>query len=214
MVEKIIRRLMGIPVITMTIALACVTASVFPGLCPVVIFDRHALLSGEIWRLFTGHLVHFSEPHLMYNLLVFVVSGYFIEKEDRRLFGYLCFWLALVIGMSLLILKPDMAYYGGLSGIACGVLYYLAMMGLKRSKPWQVISLMIVFVVPVKIAIEIYDSASLLPYWVQQSFVPMHSTHMIGCAFAVLFYRFQSKGEKRINRQVTDEQRPCGYSVN
>ena len=193
MAEKITKRLtMRIPAFTMVIVLASLLASVLPELPSVFIFDRDAIGEGEIWRLFTGHVVHFSPAHLMYNLLVFGISGYIIEKANYRRFGWLCFWLAASISVALFVLEPNMAYYGGLSGVACGTLYYCALMGLGKDRPWQLMSLLIVLFVPVKIAFEIYSSAPVLPYWEQQSFVPMHASHIVGCSVAVLFYLLNS----------------------
>lgn len=213
MAEKIHKSIiMGIPVFTIAVALASLLASILPELSSLLIFDRSAILRGEIWRIFTCHVVHFSVPHLIYNLLVFIVSGYIIEKNNFRQFGWFCFWLASAISISLFVFKPNMVYYGGLSGVACGSLYYLALVGIKNGRPWQSICQLIVLFVPVKIAIEIYNSASILPYWEQQSFVPMHTSHIVGCTVAMLFYLFKLKEKHSSNQVLLDAENVCGFA--
>lgn len=203
---------MTIPVFTIAVALASLLASILPELSSLLIFDHNALVRGEIWRILTCHFVHFSTPHLTYNLLVFIVSGYIIEKNNYRQFGWLLFWLASAISISLFVLKPNMVYYGGLSGVACGSLYYWALRGIKNGRPWQSICQLIVLFVPVKIAIEIYNSASVLPYWEQQFFVPMHTSHIVGCTVAILFYLFKMKGTRSSIPALPDAENVCGLA--
>lgn len=196
MAEKTLKSIITeLPPVTVAVALASLLATILPGLSSVLIFDRNALLGGEIWRLFTCHFVHFSAPHLIYNLLVFAVSGYIIEKNRCCRLGWLCLWLAFAISLSLFVLKPDMAYYGGLSGVACGTLYFCALMGKRYSVHWRTMSFLIIFLVPLKIAIEMFAGASVLPYGEQQSFVPMPTSHIVGCVTAIVLYLIQMKGK-------------------
>src|SRR4051812_25687175 len=41
-----------------------------PGFKAWLIYDRAAILHGELWRLWTGHLVHFSNSHLLLDASV------------------------------------------------------------------------------------------------------------------------------------------------
>jgi rhomboid family GlyGly-CTERM serine protease len=190
--------IMGIPIFTFTIILASLLSSISPELSSLLIFDRSAVVRGEVWRILTCHFVHFSSTHLAYNLFTFGLAGYVIEKKNYPHFGRLCLWLALAISIALFTLKPNMNYYGGLSGIACGALYYCALMGIKESRPWKTICFLIVLFLPIKIAVEIYINVSVLPHWEHQSFVPMQTSHIVGCMVAVLFYVAENKRKKSL----------------
>ena len=96
--------------------------------------------------------------------------------------------MAFIIGTALFILKPAMTYYGGLSGLACGFIFYCALLGVAASNPRRKISKLIIFFLPIKILLESYNNASILPYWGQQTFVIMPVSHITGIVVALLFY--------------------------
>lgn len=194
--------IMGLPIFPILIILVSLLSSVLPELSSVFIFDRSALVRGEIWRMFTCHFVHFSYPHLSYNIFAFGIAGYVIKKKNYPHFCLLYLCLAFTISISLFILRPTMNYYGGLSGIACGALYYIALKGIKEPSPWKRICVLIVFFLPIKIALEIYNNTSVLPYWEHQSFVPMHTSHIIGCLVAASFYLAEIIIEKCSNNRL------------
>ncbi len=182
------------------IILASMLSSVWPESASVLIYDRSALISGEFWRFFTCHFVHFSNTHLAYNLFAFGIAVYIIEKKRYADFYLLYLCSAFAISVSLFILKPAMALYGGLSGIACGSLYYCALMGVKETPAWQRISFLTLIFIPLKIAVEFYNSASILPYGEHQSFISMPASHIIGCLAAVLFYIAQNVSKKALTK--------------
>ncbi len=103
-----------------TVAVAVAVACSFrAGVGAALVGERSALAGGEWWRLWTGHLVHFSAAHLGWSGLVWVMAGAWMEREDRR--GW---WWAVAAGapvVTLAALAGDgaMARYGGLSGLAC-----------------------------------------------------------------------------------------------
>ena len=86
-------------------------------------FDRLAIQEGELWRLFTGHLVHLGWRHWLLNaagvLLVWLLVG-------NRL-GAMT-WLALAVSIALgtsaglWFLNPSLSWYVGLSGALHGFL--------------------------------------------------------------------------------------------
>ncbi|MDQ6954017.1 MAG: rhombosortase [Mariprofundaceae bacterium] len=182
----------------MAISLLCLVATVSPDVFSLFVFDRSAIEHGELWRIFSCHFAHFSPLHLIYNLLVFSIAAAIIEINSHRKLIWLYIWLSIVISCSLFIIKPDMVYYAGLSGVSCGILYYCALMGLQSDERWQNISLIIIVIIPAKLLFEVISDGSALPY-LGASFVPMHSSHIIGCSVAVLFYLYESQKRRKIN---------------
>lgn len=82
-------------------------------------FDRHAILAGEIWRLWTGHLIHYSARHALFDYATALAAGAVVLPVLgwRRL----CLDLALaapLIGIGLLLTAPQCLHYRGASGIA------------------------------------------------------------------------------------------------
>lgn len=101
-------------------------------------YEREAILSGgEVWRLFSGHLVHLGWSHLLLNLagclLVWVLF-----RNDYRLWQWLVI-LALsviVIDAGFLWLNPELAWYVGLSGLLHG-LFAAGLVAWLREQRWE-----------------------------------------------------------------------------
>ena len=85
----------------------------------VLEFDRHAILAGQVWRLWTGHLVHYSAQHALIDLATALVAGLIATQS----FGAPRVLCALALGapfisIGLLLTAPDCAHYRGASGLA------------------------------------------------------------------------------------------------
>jgi len=88
-----------------------------PGAPDLLAYDRGALLSGEAWRLLSGHLVHWSSEHLIWDVAAFAVLGALCESRSRRRFVLCLTGAATLIPAFLWIAQPAMERYAGLSGI-------------------------------------------------------------------------------------------------
>lgn len=119
-----------IPFLTLSIALLCGLVTYVPDLGSLCVLDRQAVYHGQWWRLYTGHLVHFSTLHLLPDLFTLVVTGWLLEI--RRLQGYVVLLLVLppAISAAVLALEPALVGYGGISGLTCGTLAYAALDGM------------------------------------------------------------------------------------
>lgn len=81
-------------------------------------FDLHAIThQGEWWRLITGHLVHSSSSHLLWDLCVFIGASWYLERHSPALL--LPSWLMGMATVNLLLMSPlsELSYYCGLSGL-------------------------------------------------------------------------------------------------
>lgn len=148
-----------------TLAIALVSGLLFcwPALNGIFIYDRAMIMHGQIWRGWTGHLVHYSASHLLWNLAVFVAAGCWLEyirPWSARWFYLLC---PPVIAAALLIAEPTLEYYAGLSGVATGVLVFLGCVQLSENNAEPTWFWVAVFgLVVVKIALETVTHAPLL----------------------------------------------------
>lgn len=95
--------------------LACAGEPVASGLA----FERAAVLHGELWRLWSGHLVHYSLSHAGADALVLTAMGMVAEPAagSRRL-ALVLGGGALLISLGLLVLAPGINEYRGASGLA------------------------------------------------------------------------------------------------
>jgi rhomboid family GlyGly-CTERM serine protease len=82
-------------------------------------WDRAAILHGELWRLWTGHFVHFSASHAGVNALVLISLGMAAEPlAGSRRFAQLLGAGGLLVSLGLLVLAPGLQEYRGASGLA------------------------------------------------------------------------------------------------
>ncbi len=92
--------------------------------------------------MFTGHWVHFSTSHLIYDSFALGVAGWIIETQKLRNFGLICLLAPWLISGALLLAEPQMEWFGGLSALATTAVVYLALCGLGEAGPWRWVCLM------------------------------------------------------------------------
>jgi rhomboid family GlyGly-CTERM serine protease len=153
-----------------------------PALRQFSLFDRAAVLQGEIWRIWMSSGVHFSASHLGWDLLVFACVGTWAESKWPGPARWLYLAAPAAICAALVAFQPELRYYGGLSGLACALAVFgcLQEAQARRSVAW----LAPVALIAVKICWECERGASL--------FVPLDSagiylvplSHLAGAACA------------------------------
>ena len=80
--------------------------------------DRQPVLSGEIWRIWTGHLVHTNMPHLSLNILATLVIYFaFFTKINLGELLACSFVFTPLLSVALLLIYPGLNWYNGLSGL-------------------------------------------------------------------------------------------------
>ncbi len=92
-------------------------------------YQREKILSGELWRLISGHIVHLSWSHMWLNLLALVL----IVLIFKDLYSEKVWWLLLgtsMLGIDLgpLLFNPEIIWYVGLSGVLHGIFVGLALL--------------------------------------------------------------------------------------
>ncbi len=146
----------------------------------LLVYDRQAILAGELWRLLTGHLVHFSGSHLLFNLLGFFPSAWIARRLGCRHIPLLCAVGALAISGALLLWQPGIAFFGGLSGIVNAVVIYAAIHGLRGEGNWRWFCLAAILFCLVGAAWELLAGTPMLARPDRYSFVPVPVAHLVG----------------------------------
>lgn len=84
-----------------------------------------ALARFEIWRLWTGHLVHFGAAHLRGDLLAFLLWAALLEAESRAVLWRVLLGVTPLLSLAILFGYPTLAEYRGLSGLDCSLVVAL-----------------------------------------------------------------------------------------
>lgn len=83
-----------------------------------LVFDRDAILAGQVWRLWTAHGVHFSWSHATIDsLTLFAVVWALARHGSVRTVVWALLAGAPLIALGLLLAVPDMRVYAGASGL-------------------------------------------------------------------------------------------------
>jgi len=150
------------PWATVVVAVAALLVFGNPRLFDVFIFQRSLIFSGQVWRVWTGHIVHFGPSHLAWDLAVFLPAGCWLESLRPRCARWLYLLGPVIISAVLLVFDPTLERYAGLSGLAMGTLVLLAIIQStnKNESPW--IWLGVLLLAAAKIVIELRQGAPLL----------------------------------------------------
>lgn len=183
--KKIGRR--GLTLTMVIVALAILTYSI-PGASALLIYERQAIHAGELWRLFTAPLVHFSTSHLVWNLLVFAPAGIAVSAAGFRRLWLVCIYAALVPGVVFFLAMPQLERYGGLSGLATATAVYFCLGMACRAENNKYLWLLILLFISIKITLEALTGT---PIFAQTDTVPFRvlpSVHMLAFSGAVVIY--------------------------
>lgn len=175
-----------LPTLTLSLVGMALLVYPIPSLSELLVYDRQAILAGQWWRVGTAPLVHFSFSHLGWDLLVFGAAGWAIETARYRKFWLVCAIAAVGPGLLYLLTAPQLAVYGGLSGLATGAVAYLCLCAICTGGKSSPIWLVILVLMGIKILVEavgdeaIFVRAGGIPFRV----LPL--VHLVGVLGAVV----------------------------
>jgi rhomboid family GlyGly-CTERM serine protease len=173
-----------------------VAVAAMPGAFGALAYHRGGVLQGELWRLLTGHLVHASPSHLLWDLLPLLCLGFLFERcLARSLWGTLGI-SAVVVGGGLLLLSPALAVYSGLSGVLNGLWVAGALTAAARERASGDPRLALLYELCVladlaKVAAEAATGAPLLTDPVALGGTPIPLAHALGALGGFLSWRLR-----------------------
>ena len=101
-----------------------------------------ALAAAEPWRAVTAVAVHYGREHLLANLLAVSLTALFglvAQLPARMAVAWLAAWPLTHLG---LLVKPELAHYGGLSGVVhAGVAVVITWLLLTGTRAQRVVAL-------------------------------------------------------------------------
>lgn len=173
-------------ILTISIVTLSIAVYNFPRFSDLLVYDRQAILSGELWRIITAPLVHFSISHIFWNIVVFSIAGITINFHGFRNFWLLCGFTSVISGILFLLFLPDLVQYGGLSGLATGAVAYFCLCSAIKSRKNRWIWLSIIALMVIKILIESMLEVPLFAQVERISFRVVPLAHITGIFAAAI----------------------------
>ena len=69
------------PPLVLLVVLSSLVIQFFPDWRSTLLYDRAAIAHGELWRIWTGHLVHFGWAHLFVDAGLLLIVGWIAENQ-------------------------------------------------------------------------------------------------------------------------------------
>lgn len=179
----------GLAWATLAIGALAVAAHVWPGALAALELNRDDPAGHGWWTWWTAHIVHYSGSHLFWNLAILMPAGIWAERLApwrTRLF-----LVAAPFAISAVLLSFDRAllHYAGLSGLAAGVLAFLAWLRLgelERGARWFWRA--VLAAIAVKIVLEMIARRPALAEFADDTILPVPLAHAAGVLCAAVFY--------------------------
>ncbi len=178
---------MRMPWWTLGLAATALLAQWLPGAAELVAYDREAVLQGQLWRIVSGHLVHFSSMHLLNNLVVLLPAAWLVETRYRPDVAPLLVGSSLAIGVALLIGEPHIIEFRGASGVAFAFVVYVCLRGLHEQRRWRMVCLALLAIVVAKFGADA-GGWHLRQWQAHEGFVPLLLSHVVGAATGGIVY--------------------------
>lgn len=176
------------PLLTGGLVALCICVFLFPPMATWSVYERAGIAQGEWWRLLTAHLVHFTPGHLIFNLLGLALAAGLLEVQSRRQMYELTGLMLLVIGPVLFLLHPDMAWYGGMSGLVYGYAFYCALLFNKTQPSLKWLSRLVLSLIILKILLDSLGLGFSVTSVGEADFKSMTTSHAAGVITALILY--------------------------
>ena len=147
-----------------------------------LVYDRTALVQGELWRWVTGHLVHCGGGHALWDITAFVVIGCILEAQGRTRMLLASLLGVVVVDGALWFGLPGLTAYCGLSGLL-NTLMVVTLAGLWRVDRHPAVAMVALGLI-IKLALETVYGGSLVG---ELAWPSVPAAHWAGCLGGVLF---------------------------
>lgn len=173
-------------------------ASALPELCAL---DRGALAGGQLWRLWTGHLVHASLAHFAFDVGVAALLIVCFRVRSAL------FWMPPLISFGLLVAYPNLELYYGLSGLLHGLVVLIAgRIGLRERGLDAFVGWGLVLGTLAKATVETVTGTGIFTSGIDMGGPVLHGAHLVG-ALAGLVGLIPAMVAQRLSRGKPSFQR-------
>jgi rhomboid family GlyGly-CTERM serine protease len=196
--KAVLAVLRAYPLLFAAVVVASLVVQLNPGWRGILIYDRSAIGSGEIWRLWTGHLVHFGWPHFIADAGLLAILGHALGRT-HACFSRLAFAvMPLFISLCLYVFEPAMQRYAGLSALDLGMLLYLAGRGWQRNwRDWFWPAILAIYVIELGLEITRGGEGGGMIRFDDPSVRVATGAHLAGAAYAVAAWVVARQRERK-----------------
>ncbi len=99
-----------------------------------LIYDRGLIGAGQVWRLWTGHFIHYGWAHFVADAGLFLILGRLLEHRFRAAMWISAGLVPVAISGVLFWCEPELSRYAGLSAFNLGLLFFYAVEGWQRHR--------------------------------------------------------------------------------
>ncbi len=179
------------------------------------VYDRHAVLAGEWWRLLTGHLVHSDFEHLAWNSAGLLILGILFEPALKKDVLWILGIGVVSVGL-FLVIDLQLARYCGLSGVL-NTLLSAGLIARMHQRREPMIAATILLGDLVKIVCEMSTGDAL---FTDTSWSSVPGAHLFGLAGGLIYAatrlaskRTRNRIKSRKKRKVTNVEEQAGIQA-
>lgn len=207
----------SVPWASALLTLLALLVALVPGAAVALQLDGPRLAEGELWRLLTGHFVHWSFEHLLWDLMIFGVVASVWERvgrgaERKRMVGCVL-GSAIVISVALLLTPGQPWPYRGLSGVDSALFVASTIVLLRRARERSEPRVALVMVLllagfTLKVGFEAVSGATLFVDTAASGFVPVPLAHVVGGLCGIVAGLSRGAQGPRVAGRMRTRERP------
>ncbi len=194
------RKILKAAAIPAILTLGMGTLVLMPGLSSVLELQLNG--GSPLFTLLTGHFVHHSLRHYIYDAAVFLALGAVVVRDHGlRSFLILTLGSALTVSLLLPLLAPQFASYRGISAVDTALVALVACRFLRDGNrlfrlaaAGTLIGMMLKFSYEIAFAQNVFVQ--------ETSFVPVVAAHLIGALWGILQWNFEN-GKRSIRKKLS-----------
>jgi len=185
------RKSWRLPLLSLVVITAACLVMAFPSLVDLLEYNRSAVAEGELWRIATCHLTHWSLEHLFWDVAALLFLGFVIEQDKRRRLLTCMGLSAVLIPLAVHTWLPELPTYRGLSGIDSAVFMLLAITVLidswdRRDWGWSLVCMAVMGGFAAKTGFEFVTGTTLFVNATAAEMLPVPLAHVIGAGIGAL----------------------------
>jgi rhomboid family GlyGly-CTERM serine protease len=110
---------------------------------------------GEYWRFFSAHLIHYSWPHCLSNIIgLFLLMGIFNDTKQNIHWYFAATIVCIAVSSGLILFSTQLDWYLGFSGVLTGLYAYAS---IKTFNENTKISMIILIALLVSVVIQLFE---------------------------------------------------------
>ena len=205
----------NLPVVTVAIALSTLAISCSPLLSSWLTADFESLGIRTLPTMVSCHLTHWSTQHLFWDLLMFIVLGWHLEKILTTPYYFTLIASSLLIPLGVQVLQPEISSYRGLSGIDTALFALLCTSKLAsgyREGCQRSIALFLSLLLAMWVKLLFEFSTGGVMFVRNENFTPVPAAHLCGALTGMIVAGLAWKSTMEWTLNCSSPDRPIEYT--